>query len=56
MFRFTHYFKDDELEKFKTAMSEISGNNNPTNAAYNFVINCSPPADIKNDCTSKKGS
>ncbi|KAG7007539.1 hypothetical protein G7Y79_00009g026480 [Physcia stellaris] len=53
---YKHYFKDDELDVFKTAMSEISGNNNPTNAAYNFIINCNPTDQVLDRCNSGDGS
>ena len=54
--RYNHYFKDDELEVFKTAMSVIAGNNDPTNAAYNFIINCSPTGEVLTACNNNKGS
>ncbi|KAI4270323.1 MAG: hypothetical protein LQ337_006750 [Flavoplaca oasis] len=53
---FNHYFKDDELAVFKSAMSTIQQNNDPTNAPYNFIINCSPTGDEEKRCKKGKGS
>ncbi|KAL9630443.1 MAG: hypothetical protein Q9204_004718 [Flavoplaca sp. TL-2023a] len=53
---FNHYFKDDELDKFKSAMNTIQQNNDPTNAPYSFIINCSPPGDVEKLCKDGKGS
>ncbi|KAI4112291.1 MAG: hypothetical protein LQ345_006539, partial [Seirophora villosa] len=53
---FKHYFRDDDLDKFKLAMSTIQGNNNPTNAPYNFIINCNPTGDNEELCKADKGS
>ncbi|MCJ1467193.1 hypothetical protein MMC07_005816 [Pseudocyphellaria aurata] len=53
---FKHYFKDDELDTFKTAMSAISENNDPTNAPYNFIVNCDPTGDVADSCDEDGGS
>ena len=53
---FKHYFKDDELDTFKSAMSTIQQNNDPTNAPFNFVINCTPSGDVAEKCNEGKGS
>ncbi|MCJ1425284.1 hypothetical protein MMC29_003172 [Sticta canariensis] len=53
---FKHYFKDDELDKFKLAMSTIQQNNDPTNAPYNFIINCDPTGEVLKDCKNGEGS
>ena len=52
--RFTHYFKNDELDTFKKAMSTISSNNDPTNPPYRFIVNCKPTGDVEKSC-GKKG-
>ena len=53
--RYKYYFKDNELAVFKQAMSLIAGNNDPTNAQYNFIINCSPTGQVLTDCNNKMG-
>lgn len=53
---FKHYFKDDELDTFKSAMSTIQENNDPTNAPYNFIINCDPTGDVAEKCDEDEGS
>ncbi|MCJ1468352.1 hypothetical protein MMC07_006980 [Pseudocyphellaria aurata] len=53
---FKHYFRDYELHTFKTAMSAIAENNDPTNAPYNFIINCDPTDHIAELCDKDGGS
>ena len=51
-----HFFKDDELDTFKSAMSAVEQYNDPTNAHFNFVINYTPTGDVERDCKAGKGS
>ncbi|KAL8643115.1 MAG: hypothetical protein Q9226_008431 [Calogaya cf. arnoldii] len=53
---FKHYFRDNELGQFKTAMSTIASNNDPTNAPFTFILNCSPTGDVEKACKAGKGS
>lgn len=50
LYRFSHYFQDSELDVFKNAMSTIAGNNDPTNPAYTFIVNCNPTGDVLKTC------
>ena len=45
-----HYFQASELDVFKSAMSTIAGNNEPTNPAYQFIINCNPTGSVLKTC------
>ncbi|KAL8725408.1 MAG: hypothetical protein Q9181_006425, partial [Wetmoreana brouardii] len=42
---FNHYFKDDELDTFKSAMSTIARNNDPTNAPSYAITEDGVPKD-----------
>ncbi|KAL6715230.1 hypothetical protein ACLMJK_007494 [Lecanora helva] len=52
---FNHYFRDDGLGFFKSAMSAIQQNNDP-HAPYTFIVNCSPTGDVLKKCNDGKGS
>jgi len=54
--RYSHYFKDSEVDVFKSAMSSIAQNTDPTDGSYSFIINCNPTNGVAKDCKRGKKS
>ncbi|KAL9110226.1 MAG: hypothetical protein Q9187_008076 [Circinaria calcarea] len=50
---YSHYFQADELKVFKSAMSTVASNNDPTNPLYQFIVNCDPTGDVLKSCGKK---
>jgi hypothetical protein len=47
---YSHCFLDTELAVFKSAMSTIVSNNDPSDSSYRFIVNCSPTGDVLKEC------